>query len=132
LVKTDALQQFRQVHRTLDGGAVALVGPRGAGKTTILEALTEDEWISGAIGRLLVIENAPLEYQPREFALHLYARLCQQVIQLDVSRHSTAASALGNQAKRYGMLAAFFLAVFTLGSIVNGSRGSRVISILDW
>lgn len=131
LVITDALQEFRRVHRLLDGGAVALVGPRGAGKTTILEALTEDKWISGEAGRLLIIENAPLEYQPREFALHLYARLCQQVIRLGAPRRPASASVFGSQVRRYGMLAALFLAAFTLGSIVDGSRSSKMTSILD-
>ncbi len=82
LVETAALSRFGPLLRRLDGGAVALVGPRGAGKSTIIQALADGRWLGSAERVLLLAEDAPLEYQPREFALHLYSRLCQEVIDL--------------------------------------------------
>ncbi|MET9226157.1 hypothetical protein [Lentzea sp. NPDC003310] len=64
-------------------GSVALAGPRGAGKTTLLE-----RWCAGvylptpARGLLSVRVDAPVGYDPKEFLIHLFGRLCDEVERL--------------------------------------------------
>ena len=83
LIPTLAGQRFERAIGQIEGGTVVLVGPRGAGKTTLLEAYTrrrsQQDGHQGNQG-IVLVENAPIEYQPRDFALHLYARLCREVI----------------------------------------------------
>jgi len=90
-IRTDALLQFERTAERLDGGTIVLVGPRGAGKTTILEAYTGGRWHAERRPGIVLVENAPIEYQARDFALHLYARLCREVVRL--ARSHTAVEA---------------------------------------
>ncbi|MFI6098460.1 hypothetical protein ACIA8G_23140 [Lentzea sp. NPDC051213] len=77
--------------RGLNGGSFALAGPRGAGKTSLLKAFCQ-----GAYRRpeepldLAIMVAAPVDYVPREFVLHLYARTCRAVISYmhDVDRRA--------------------------------------------
>jgi hypothetical protein len=74
-------RKLAELVRTLDGGSFALAGPRGAGKTSLLRA-----FCLGAYREpnqpldLAVLVAAPVDYAPREFVLHLYARTCCAVI----------------------------------------------------
>ncbi len=65
----------------LNGGSFALAGPRGAGKSSLLEAFCEGAYRkSGERLDLAIVVPAPVDYVPREFVLHLYARTCQVVL----------------------------------------------------
>ena len=75
-----SMQRLGGVLEDMDGGTVVIAGPRGGGKTTLIEAIIGDQWSTDPRHGVVLFEQAPVEYQPREFALHLYARLCQQVI----------------------------------------------------
>jgi hypothetical protein len=79
LVGTDALSRFRRMFRQVDGGTVILVGPRGVGKTTILE-VAGGLWDQGGRRGVVLVEGAPVEYNARDFALHMYGRLCEETI----------------------------------------------------
>jgi len=138
LMETNATKQLKRIMIQLDGGAVGIIGPRGAGKTTILETLTSETTIiephtgtgqpSAGAGRLLLVENAPLEYQPREFALHLYARLCQQIIQLVQSTSPARNGIIGLRIHRFNVL--FLLLILAAGISTTWllDTGSHVIS----
>ncbi|MET9631307.1 hypothetical protein ABZX92_27975 [Lentzea sp. NPDC006480] len=65
----------------LNGGSFALAGPRGAGKSSLLEAFCEGAYRrSGEQLDLAIVVPAPVDYVPREFVLHLYARTCHAVL----------------------------------------------------
>ncbi|MFC3892560.1 hypothetical protein ACFOWZ_13845 [Lentzea rhizosphaerae] len=67
--------------RTLDGGSFALAGPRGAGKTSLLEAFRQGAYLEPKQPLdLVVMVAAPVDYVPREFVLHLYACACRAVL----------------------------------------------------
>jgi hypothetical protein len=55
-----------------DGGSIGLAGPRGCGKTTLLRALCSSR------AQEAVLVTAPVQFAPRDFLLHLFARICQQ------------------------------------------------------
>jgi hypothetical protein len=78
--KTDAARRLRRVLDQLDAGAVALAGPRGAGKTTIIDLFASGAYLPpGGRPWLTLKASAPIEYVGRDFILHLYACLCVAV-----------------------------------------------------
>lgn len=82
-VPTVAFRQLRDLARHVGGGTIGISGPRGVGKTTILDAFCtgrqqiSDDSSAKQIGVLLA---APVRYEPRDFLLHLFAELCRSVI----------------------------------------------------
>jgi hypothetical protein len=70
------VQQLRALIFDLGAGAVAISGSRGVGKTTLLASLTSSEHPT----TLGLVVSAPVRYDPRDFLLHLYAQLCDLVL----------------------------------------------------
>jgi len=76
----------------MDGGSIALAGPRGAGKSTLLKIFSQlsgDQMIS--VGGICVYVPAPAEYIAKEFIADLFQRLCEAYLQYS---QSTAAATL--------------------------------------
>ncbi|MET9226788.1 hypothetical protein [Lentzea sp. NPDC003310] len=74
-------EELAELTGTLDGGSFALAGPRGSGKTALLKAFCQGAYRSqGQPASLSVQVAAPVDYVPREFVLHLYARTCHVVL----------------------------------------------------
>ena len=76
LVVTEAITQVRATARNVRSGSLGVSGPRGVGKSTILqffgaEAASEDN------SDLRLVVAAPVDYEPREFIIHLFGRLCE-------------------------------------------------------
>ncbi|SES15047.1 hypothetical protein SAMN05216188_12374 [Lentzea xinjiangensis] len=95
LVHTAAVEACeREVNRSMPG-AVGLAGPRGAGKTTIIERAVAGEFTRK--GPMLgVLASAPVRYDARDFVLHLHAHVCRAVLDfLSVSERTT-----GSETKR--------------------------------
>jgi hypothetical protein len=77
-VPTGTERKIKNAFTQMDGGSVALSGPRGAGKSTILRKFSgpfrtemkEDRSIS-------VYLSAPAEYDPRDFIAELLQKLCE-------------------------------------------------------
>ncbi|RMI39534.1 P-loop NTPase fold protein [Streptomyces triticirhizae] len=64
------LAQLRRKIDQIDGGAIAVSGPRGAGKTTLLEnAVRPDDFT--------VVTHAPATYAPHDFLLSLFVAVCE-------------------------------------------------------
>jgi hypothetical protein len=59
----------------MDGGSIALSGPRGAGKSELLKVFCATD----GPGTLSVLMDAPVVHDRREFMLHLFARVCDEV-----------------------------------------------------
>ncbi|WP_131813632.1 FUSC family protein [Mycolicibacterium fortuitum] len=74
-VPTKAFEQLDDLLAHLGGGSVGISGPRGAGKTTLIRSRCEVAETSppDVVG---VMVAAPVEYEPREFLSHLFAKLC--------------------------------------------------------
>jgi hypothetical protein len=70
--------------RELGAGAVAVSGPRGVGKTSLLEAAQRnDGWPPFD---LAVALHSPTSYEARDFIILLYRRLCEVVLESTRSR----------------------------------------------
>ncbi|MEU2740719.1 P-loop NTPase fold protein [Streptomyces sp. NPDC007095] len=58
----------------MDGGTIAVCGPRGSGKTTLLEGCVTSEDFS-------VFVPAPATFTPQDFLVSLFAKLCEQYME---------------------------------------------------
>lgn len=78
-VSTRSQERLKQALERMQGGAVGVAGPRGAGKSTVIRSVCE--------GRLRVFDGpyvgvfvaAPVNYDPRDFVSHLLAETCRAV-----------------------------------------------------
>jgi hypothetical protein len=62
------------------GGSIGISGPRGSGKSTLLRSLTAGNLLLRGKRTVSVYSAAPVDYDPRDFLLHLFASLCRQVL----------------------------------------------------
>ncbi len=62
----------------MPGGSIGIAGPRGAGKTTLIRQMTGAG--SSRYAVVGVVVDAPVEYDAREFVLHVFAKLCETVL----------------------------------------------------
>lgn len=73
-VPTEAMEQLQRKLSHLDEGTIAVCGPRGVGKSTLLENATEQADFGFVI-------QAPATYAPHDFLVSLSVRLCQHYLQ---------------------------------------------------
>ncbi|WP_146073517.1 tetratricopeptide repeat protein [Amycolatopsis sp. CA-126428] len=84
-IDTPASGDLRRLLRQRSKGSFALAGPRGVGKSTLL-----DRWCAGQFLRdaesaqrvrhdLTIKVDAPVGYQSKEFLIHLFGKLCDEV-----------------------------------------------------
>jgi hypothetical protein len=59
-------------------GSLGVSGPRGVGKSTILQFFGTDAAADHSKDLRLVVP-APVDYEPREFIIHLFSQLCEAV-----------------------------------------------------
>lgn len=91
LVITEAMTQISATARNIHYGSLGISGPRGVGKSTILRFFDSD---NSADLRLVV--SAPVDYEPREFIIHLFSQLCGSV-----SRKAAPDSAIAVETHRH-------------------------------
>ncbi|MEU4673530.1 transcriptional regulator [Amycolatopsis sp. NPDC023774] len=88
---TDAARRLRSLLSGIRGGAVGMAGPRGVGKSTLLEAYQAGRFLDPNRVHIALLESVPVRYDAREFVLHLYARMCAAVITFCESEGAEAA-----------------------------------------
>lgn len=82
---TPATRELRRVLRQRSGGSFALAGPRGAGKSTLMERWCAGHFLCADDDRresrhdLAVKVDAPVGYQSQEFLHHLFGQVCLAV-----------------------------------------------------
>lgn len=81
---TASVSRFLDAARRVPVGAIGISGPRGAGKTTLIE------FYAGRPGALQVTVSAPVQYEPRDFVLHLFATVCRAIVREHSVRLITA------------------------------------------
>jgi hypothetical protein len=93
IVDTTYRDELVSLMESMPGGSIGLAGPRGAGKSTILTQLTQLTELrhndgSGPRTRnvLGVFTSAPVQYDGREFILHLFAAVCDSVLKPQARR----------------------------------------------
>lgn len=72
-VTNDFASELNRKMDQLDGGVIALSGPRGVGKTTLLETSVRPEDFA-------VFAHAPATYAPHDFLTSLFVSVCQSYI----------------------------------------------------
>lgn len=77
VVRTSSVEAFLTATERLPTGAIGLAGPRGVGKTSLIEYFAGREGVDRA---MRVTVSAPVQYEPRDFVLHLFASVCQAVL----------------------------------------------------
>ncbi|MDX8140635.1 hypothetical protein SK854_00815 [Lentzea sp. BCCO 10_0061] len=83
-VVTKTFERLEKMIEDRPGGNFGIAGPRGVGKTTMIEffaspRVPRDERRPAERPRLGVLVSAPVVYDAREFVLHLYAEICRKV-----------------------------------------------------
>ncbi|UUU42227.1 ATP-binding protein [Streptomyces sp. NBC_00162] len=73
LVSGRAAEQLRHRMDQIDGGTIAVCGPRGVGKTTLLKDAADKAGFS-------VLVSAPATYTPHDFLLSLFVELCRRYL----------------------------------------------------
>jgi hypothetical protein len=123
MVRTPAYANLMFMLENLNGGSIGIAGPRGAGKSTLLQWVCDDRQTKlGTRDVLTVLTAAPVDYQARDFLLHLFASLCHRTIErkapgyerTDWKRHVAPAVASGGDVWRAVFAAA-------LGALVVGA-----------
>jgi hypothetical protein len=79
-VETAAAKELVQALKLAVGNSIALVGPRGAGKTNLMEALRDGRYRQpGHAPDLIVKVDAPVKYSSKDFVVYLYSEVCAAV-----------------------------------------------------
>jgi hypothetical protein len=90
LVVTEAMTKVRATARNIHSGSLGVSGPRGVGKSTILQFFGTDADVDEGRDLQLVV-SAPVDYEPREFISHLFSQLCEAVPHGSADRSAIAA-----------------------------------------
>ncbi|TWP54256.1 hypothetical protein FKR81_01490 [Lentzea tibetensis] len=81
-VHTPSGVELTRIVTTRGRGSIALAGPRGSGKTSLMRAFCDGRYRERErLPDLTLVVSAPVRYEPKEFVLHLYAALCRRVIE---------------------------------------------------
>lgn len=83
-VETRARRELGRLLREMGGGTIGISGPRGAGKTTLIQSFCKPDLPTTPIEqRTIRIEaSAPIQYDARDFILHLFSAVCYAVLDL--------------------------------------------------
>jgi len=85
-VTTPAIQAMRDLLNRMHGASIGVAGPRGAGKSTLIDVFCTSTAQQGPTPGaqqpkpwLGLRVSAPVDYEPRDFILYLFAELCRRV-----------------------------------------------------
>lgn len=104
LVASKAMDRIKAIAESMREGSLGISGPRGVGKTTVVRYFCDDAYhaagggtapgdaATGAVPgaeepELRMVLSAPVDYQPRDFILHLFTRLAEAVLDSASARH---------------------------------------------
>ncbi|SAL30226.1 P-loop NTPase fold protein [Caballeronia humi] len=90
-VQTAALIKLQFLLRAMSGGSIGIAGPRGAGKSTLIASVCNDSMRELDGKKVLTVStSAPVEYQARDFILHLFATLCHRIMECSDEKYDRA------------------------------------------
>jgi Cdc6-like AAA superfamily ATPase len=73
VVSSISAEQLARKMNQMDGGTIAVCGPRGSGKTTLLEGCVTENDFS-------VFAAAPATFTPQDFLVSLFSKVCEEYI----------------------------------------------------
>jgi energy-coupling factor transporter ATP-binding protein EcfA2 len=80
-VPTAVYRDLLQTFENLPGASIGICGPRGAGKSTLLWSICGANRKVSGIEAIAICTAAPVEYETRDFMLHIFSCVCQRVLQ---------------------------------------------------
>lgn len=116
-VNTTAREELELQMTSLANGSIGLAGPRGSGKTTLIESFAHGRSVPFDKERIGVTVSAPVKYDAREFVLHLFSSLCERVLgdkrreELAGGRSSRRRTRIRSLAKLLGGMAVALIAI---------------------
>jgi Cdc6-like AAA superfamily ATPase len=80
-VATDVQKEVARIFKSMPSASIGVAGPRGIGKSTLLWSLCNST-IDGVDRQktIAVYTAAPVEYEGRDFLLHIFSGLCRKVL----------------------------------------------------
>ncbi len=79
LVETASILRIRQLIQIVTQGSIGISGARGVGKTALLRTFCEPALRERGVAELRIMAPAPVDYDGRDFILHLFSKLSEQV-----------------------------------------------------
>jgi hypothetical protein len=134
-VPTAAFAGMRELTEGITGGAIGLAGPRGAGKSTLLESYREGRFLRPGNEHVALLESVPVRYDAREFALHLYARTCTEVIRFCERQETEVRSPWPRRlawCRQWAPVLIVLAAWLAVGFVGAGAIAERHLDLLNW
>jgi hypothetical protein len=78
-IPTSAAEEVARLIGSMSAGSIGIAGPRGAGKSTLIRRFVSGRGMLDGRKLVSVVVSAPVEYEPRDFVLHLFERLTNEV-----------------------------------------------------
>ncbi len=148
LVVTDGMRTLERFTRDMSSGSIGVSGPRGVGKTTLLRYFSDpsfepavgDRNVSRTSQDLRFMATAPVSYDARQFVLHIFSKLCTEVLGPKLAGRGDHIKLFGERAARRMLpvlliilllaAAAFVIPRFTLLRSVSYLSGWEVAAIV--
>jgi Cdc6-like AAA superfamily ATPase len=81
-IPTDSYEQLNQLVKTARGGSIGLAGPRGSGKTTLMNAICNTPKLEKQNSKVIpVMTSAPVVYDSRDFIILMFKLVCNKYLQ---------------------------------------------------
>ena len=80
-ISTKSSDELDELIEGMPGGSIGIAGPRGAGKTTLIHRATRGHGGQEQRVAKSIVVDAPVEYDAREFILHLFSKLCETALE---------------------------------------------------
>src|SRR5215203_5160457 len=80
-IPTRAKSDLARLISHMPGGSIGIAGPRGIGKTTLLRTVSDAKTLKNR-PVLSVVTSAPVEYETRDFVLHIFSSVCKRFLYL--------------------------------------------------
>jgi hypothetical protein len=78
-VSTSAADLVERMMASVASAHIGIAGPRGVGKTALLHRFCRPSLVGDDAHELRVFASAPVDYAARDFIIHLFVRLCEEV-----------------------------------------------------
>lgn len=79
-IPTNDIYRLDRLIKIMPGGSIGISGPRGVGKSTILWSFCKGNKNAKGKKVISLLTSAPVNYDPREFILHIFSSLCIKIL----------------------------------------------------